>query len=119
MRRLVGDGVVEEMAVPAMTVSPSISGTAMQGETLSESHGSWSNSPSSYAYAWEDCDSLGANCSAIQGATAQTYVPTASDVGYTVRVLETASNGGGSGSPASSSATSVVKQAVPAMTVSP
>ena len=112
-------GVVAAMAVPVSTGSPSISGTAMQGQTLSESHGVWLNSPSSYAYEWEDCDSLGANCSPIAGATAQTYVPTASDVGYTVRVLETASNAGGPGSSASSSATSVVKQAVPAVTVSP
>ena len=43
------------------------------------------------------------NCSAITGATSQTYTLTAADVGHTIRVQETASNAGGSSSPATSS----------------
>ena len=94
---------------PTSSGGPSISGSAQQGQTLTEAHGSWSNSPTSYSYQWEDCDSSGNNCSAISGATRQTYTLTGSDVGQTIRVQETASNAGGSGAPASSAATGVVQ----------
>ena len=75
---------------------PTINGTPQQSQPLTEGHGSWSetNGPTSYSYQWEDCDANGANCSAISGATAQTYTPTASDVGDTLVVLEIADNGG-------------------------
>ena len=99
---------------PASTSPPAISGRAQQGQTLTESHGSWTNSPTGYAYQWQDCDSSGDNCSAIAGANAQSYVLTGSDVGHTIRVQETASNAGGSSSPASSAATAVVLPLAPA-----
>ena len=94
--------------VPVSTSAPTISGNTTQGQTLSEAHGSWTNTPTSYAYQWEDCDSAGNNCTAIPGATNQTYTLTDSDVGDTIRVQETASNGGDS-SPATSAATGVVQ----------
>src|SRR5436190_18674750 len=47
-------------AVPPVNVSPpSISGTAQQGQTLTEAHGSWTNGPTSYSYQWLQCNSLG------------------------------------------------------------
>ncbi len=94
---------------PTKTAPPTISGTAQQGQRLTESHGSWSNSPTSYSYQWEDCDSSGGSCSAISGARSQTYTLTAGDVGHTIRVQETASNAGGPSSPATSNATTAVK----------
>ncbi len=107
---------VTATALPAVPVSyseepPTITGTPMQGQILSESHAFWSNSPSSYSYQWERCDS-GGGCQAIEGATGQTYVLTSSDIGSTIRVRETASNGEGASLPALSAATAVV-QAVP------
>ena len=90
---------------PVNSAPPTISGTAQQGQTLTESHGTWSNSPTGYAYQWQQCDSAGANCTTITGANAQTYVPVAADVGHTLKVQETASNAGGSSTPASSAAT--------------
>src|SRR5262249_40318206 len=39
---------------------PVLSGTAVQGQTLSVSNGSWTGSPTSFAYQWQDCDSGGA-----------------------------------------------------------
>src|SRR5205823_1056341 len=77
---------------PSNTSPPTITGTAQQGQTLTEAHRSWANEPTSYAYQWQQCDSAGANCSAITGATSQTYVLVAEDVGRTIRVQETASN---------------------------
>ena len=82
---------------PTPIAAPSISGTFVQGDVLTENHGSWTNSPTSYSYEWLRCDSTGASCTAIAGATAQTYTLTAADVGGELVVLETATNAGGSG----------------------
>ena len=98
---------------PANSSPPTISGSVVQGQTLTEGHGSWTNSPIAFSYQWEDCDSSGNNCSAIAGATGQTYTLTSSDVGDTIRVLETASNASGASSPASSVASAVVVPAPP------
>ncbi|MGH2882355.1 MAG: Ig-like domain repeat protein [Solirubrobacteraceae bacterium] len=69
----------------------------MQGDVLTEHHGNWTNSPTSYTYEWLRCNSAGASCTAIAGATAQTYTLTAADVGGELVLLETAANAGGSG----------------------
>ena len=89
---------------PANTSPPTITGTAQQGQTLTEHNGSWTNEPTSFAYQWLQCDSLGNGCLPISGATGQTYVPVAGDVGHTIKVQETASNEAGAGTPATSSA---------------
>ncbi|MDQ6805995.1 MAG: FG-GAP-like repeat-containing protein [Actinomycetota bacterium] len=96
----------------AVNVSPpTISGSTVQGHTLTEAHGSWSNSPTGYAYQWQRCNSVG--CVAITGATAQTYTLKAADVGSTIRVQETASNGAGAGGTADSLPTGIVKAVGP------
>ena len=84
---------------------PTISGEARQGQTLTEAHGKWSNSPTAYTYQWQQCDGLGNSCLPISEATKQTYEVASGDVGHTLRVQETASNAGGSSAPATSSAT--------------
>ncbi len=88
---------VIEPGPPANTAPPTIVGAAVQqGQTLTDRHGTWTNSGTSttYAYQWEDCDPSGANCVPISGATGQTYTPTITDVGDTLVVQETAANGG-------------------------
>ena len=105
---------------PSTISPPTITGTAQQGQTLTEVHGSWTNNPTGYAYQWLQCDSLGNGCLPIEKATAQTYVPVQGDVGHTLKVQETASNEGGASSPASSSATQLVLSApVPVNTAPP
>jgi hypothetical protein len=99
---------------PVDTNPPAISGTASERQTLTESNGVWSNSPTAYTYQWEDCDSSGQSCSAISGATGQTYALAATDVGHTIRVQEVATNAGGAGEPAVSAATEVVVASEPA-----
>jgi hypothetical protein len=99
-------------AAPTATVLPSISGTAQVGQLLSVSTGTWNGGPTSYAYQWQGCDSSGAACSAIAGATASKYTTASGDQGHALRVTVTASNTGGSGS-AVSAATAAV-QAAPA-----
>ncbi len=102
-------------AVPVNTTAPSISGAAQQGHTLTTSNGSWSGSPTSYAYQWQDCSS---GCSNITGATGSTYTVQASDVGHTTRASVTATNTGGSAS-ATSAQTSTVSPMPPTNTTAP
>ena len=97
---------------PSNTSVPTISGSAQQGQVLTASNGTWSNGPSSYGYAWQDCDTSGSGCTTISGATASTYTLAASDVGDTIRVVVTASNAAGSGS-ATSQPTAAVTVATP------
>ncbi|MEA2207582.1 MAG: hypothetical protein QOF54_59, partial [Solirubrobacteraceae bacterium] len=100
-------------AIPVNTAPPTITGTAQQGQTLTEHHGVWTNEPTGYAYQWQQCDSSGNTCKAISGATGQTYALAAADVGHTIRVQETASNSFGSSTPATSSATAAVTPPAP------
>src|SRR5205814_2275779 len=93
---------------PVNTALPVVSGTATQGQTLSTSNGSWTNSPTSYSYQWKSCDTNGANCASISGATSTSYLLAAGDIGSTIIASVTASNASGS-STATSAATAVVK----------
>jgi len=95
-------------SAPANTALPQLSGTAQAGQTMKTSTGTWSGSPSSYAYQWKRCDSAGANCAAITGATASSYAVASGDVGSTLRAAVSATNSGGTGtaiSPQSAAAT--------------
>ena len=85
-------------SAPTNTSSPTISGTTTVGQKLSSSTGTWSGSPTSYAYQWEDCDSSGASCGKISGATSSSYVLQSADAGKTLRAVVTATNSGGSSS---------------------
>jgi hypothetical protein len=95
---------------PTNTALPAISGATIQGQALSSTTGSWSASPTSYAYQWQDCDGSGKkeNCSDIAEATASSYTLLGNDVGHSLRVLVTAANAGGSTS-ATSQATAIVE----------
>src|SRR5262249_48594676 len=75
-------------APPVNEAPPTITGTAQPGQTLTEAHGKWSNSPTSYAYQWQQCDSAGSSCASISGATKQTYEVTPGDVRPTMRARE-------------------------------
>ena len=88
--------VVAQPPPPVNTGLPTISGSAVAGQVLSASSGVWSGSPTGYAYEWRRCDATGAGCVAIAGAAGSGYTLVAADVGATVRVAVTASNGGGS-----------------------
>ena len=94
-------------AAPSNTVLPTISGTTTEGQSLSATKGSWTGSPSSYAYQWQDCDASGANCANITGAMAAGYTLAASDVNHTIRVAVTATNEGGSKAASSTQTASV------------
>src|SRR2546421_331015 len=98
---------------PTIVKAPTVSGTAQQGQTLTEHNGDWTNSPTSFSYQWQQCDSSGNTCAAISGATNQTYEVAVGDVGHKLRVQEIASNEGGPSAPAASEATAVALPPVP------
>jgi len=106
------NGAAPPPPAPVNTTAPAISGTATEGRTLTVSNGTWSNSPTSYAYQWFR------GATAIPGATAFTYVLTSTDVGSTIQAKVTATNTGGSAQ-ASSNTTPIVAMGAPVNTVAP
>ena len=92
---------------PVNTVPPTISGTPQVDQTLTASNGTWSNSPTSYAYQWLRCNGGGNNCGPVANATQQTYTLVDADAGHTMRVRVTATNADGSASAQSDKTTAI------------
>jgi hypothetical protein len=76
----------------ANNVPPTIAGVPTAGSTLTASNGSWTFTPTSFAYQWQRCDSDGSNCNDIRGATSNAYTLTAADITHTVLVDVSASD---------------------------
>ena len=66
------------------SLRPSIGGTPSVGSVLSGTNANWLATPS-IQRSWQRCDSAGANCSEIPGATGTTYTVTDADLGSTIR----------------------------------
>jgi hypothetical protein len=107
---------------PRNTGEPRISGAAEQGRRLSATRGTWTGTgPISYAFRWVRCGPGGGlpdgrDCISISGANGSSYVLTAADVGFRMRVRVTASNSDGSQTVASNPTGTVVG---PPVVVSP
>ena len=81
--------------------------------------GTWTGSaPMTATYQWQRCDTAGANCADIAGATDDTYTLEDADAGHTMRVSVTATNAAGTDT-ARSAPTAVVDGTPPANTVAP
>jgi hypothetical protein len=102
--------VVTAPAVPNSTLLPTISGSPVVATTLTASTGTWSGSPTAYAYQWIRCNASGGTCSAISAATASTYTVATADASSTLRLNVMATNSAGTAT-ATSAATSVVQAA--------
>jgi hypothetical protein len=102
---------------PEGSTLPTISGTPSVGQVLTGSPGTWTGPIQKYSFQWARCNSSGAACSAIAGATQQTQLLTANDVGTTLRVSVTASNKNGA-TVATSNPTSPVSVATTTTTTS-
>jgi sugar lactone lactonase YvrE len=104
---------------PVNTAEPTISGEPEEGQTLTAEAGEWSGvQPISYAYQWQSCEGSGEACVDISEANADSYAPTAADVGRTLVVVVTASNSIGSTS-SSSAPTAAISPSPPANSVRP
>lgn len=88
--------VTSTLVAPTVLTSPVITGTAKKGWRLSASTGTWSGSPTAYAYRWEWSRDGGATWQVVSGASRSTFEITSTFVGNKVRVVVTASNAAGS-----------------------
>lgn len=75
------------LRLPVNTVLPAITGDAVEGETLTCSNGTWTNTPDAYAYQWNRSGTATA-------VTAATYELGIGDVGGTMTCRVTAINSG-------------------------
>lgn len=79
---------------PTNTLLPSISGIAQDGQTLTAITGAWTGNPT-FTYQWQ-ADAAGDNNYVnIGGATGGTYTVVPGDVGNSIRVQVTGTNGAG------------------------
>ena len=93
---------------PVNLTAPTISGTAQVGGSLTAAVGTWDGRRLTYAYQWLRCDSVGAGCSAISGATYATRAASSADLNATLRVVVTATNRNGSAAATSAATAAVV-----------
>ena len=85
-RRAASRAADARLKLPANSVAPAITGTATEGQTLSLSNGTWSNTPDAYAYIWKRDGAV------IAGASAATYVLAPADVGAIITASVRATN---------------------------
>ena len=78
---------------PWARARPIPSGLTAVGQTLTSSFDVWPDSPA-VGRQWKRCDAAGGSCVDIPGATGQNYVPTDDDVGHTIGIDESATEGG-------------------------
>jgi uncharacterized protein YukE len=111
-------GVIAAL-LPKNTALPGITGSLVDGQTLTASNGSWEGtSPISYSYQWQECNAKGEACKNLSGATGATLGLVSSLVGDTVKVVVKATNSGGSTEQASA-ATGVIAALLPKNTELP
>jgi hypothetical protein len=106
-------------AAPQNTSNPTISGQAREGSSLTANNGSWSNTPTSFTYQWQRCNTDGTGCAGISGATSKTYALVAADVDHRMRVVVTATNADGSASANSTPSAIVSSTGAPVNTAKP
>ena len=102
-------GVVGSNAAPlSNTARPTITGEARVGQELTAtSEGTWTGSPTSFAFQWQRCDVDALTCAAVVGATGKTYGVRLADLGFRLRVEVTARKDNRSGT-AVSNVTAIV-----------
>ena len=107
-------GAARQVA-PTNTTAPTITGTAKVGQTLTAGDGTWSNTPTSFAYQWLRCNPGGNACDSVANGMQKTYTLVGADRNHTMRVKLTATNADGSAS-AQSDQTTLVEAATASAT---
>jgi hypothetical protein len=103
---------------PVNSVPPAISGSALQGQTLTASTGTWSPTPTAYAFQWQRSTDGGSTWASIAGATSSTYLVATGDLGDEIQVVITATDAYGT-STATSAVSGPVGSGVPVATSGP
>jgi hypothetical protein len=98
---------------PANAASPVVHGVPAVGAVLYTTSGVWSGAPTSYTYAWEDCNSAGAACAVIPGARSWSHTVTPAEVGHTIRSTVTEHSASGAASATSASTGVIIVAASP------
>jgi hypothetical protein len=84
------------VTLPQATAPPTVRGVAMEDEVLRATPGQWGGpAATSKQFYWQRCNTAGEGCVTIPGAVGPTYRITIADVGARLRVLEAATNAGG------------------------
>jgi hypothetical protein len=105
------------VSAPTNSVAPTITGTKSVGQTLTSSTGTWSGTPTSYAYQWKRADTSSGSYTDISGANTSTYVLTSDDVSKFIKVGVIATNAAGSSSQTLSTATTAISAVAPSAPV--
>ena len=100
------DFVFTSVDAPTNSIAPTISGSAIYGNELTASTGTWSGNPT-YTYQWQSAETSGGSYSNIAFATSSTFTPNGEVVGKFLRVNITAAENGVSTSAASSPTTAI------------
>jgi len=100
------------------TARPTITGEARVGQELTASEGTWTGSPTSFAFQWQRCNIDAITCLDVTGATGRTYGVRLADLGFRLRVQVEARKDGRSGT-ATSAPTAVVQPTTPVTNARP
>ena len=110
-----GSGSARAQTAPKNVGEPRVTGTTVQGQTLTTTNGSWTGTPPiTFQYRWLRCDTSGGgvsgvNCTTISGETRRTYVLSQADVGHRIRSRVIATNKDGTASANSNPTPGVVQ----------
>jgi predicted actin-binding protein len=85
--------VASAKALLVSTGPPALSGSAVTGQAIQVSGGSWSQPPSSLGYQWQSCNANGRLCTPIAGATAASDTVAAADAGHKLLAIVHATAG--------------------------
>jgi hypothetical protein len=101
---------------PTLT-TPTISGTAQEGQTLTATAAMPNDGDATVAYQWQESFNGGTTWSNITGATSLTYAVQQADEGAILRIVATSSDTDGGGTTSTSSLTSTVTDIPPTLSV--
>jgi hypothetical protein len=107
------------VTAPAVVVAPQVAGQTQVGQTLTAAVGTWTGAPTTFAFQWRRCDTAGAACVALPGATASSYVLTPGDIGTALSLVVTATGKGGSQSATAATTAVIAAAPVPAAVAGP
>jgi hypothetical protein len=107
--------------VVSFSLSPVMSGAAVESQSLSTTNGTFGGGTATYTYQWHrgTASTCTSASTSISGATSQSYSPQSSDVGDEVCAVVTATNASGSASETSASTPPIVSGAPTASTPVP